>query len=140
MQAKPTTGLNVEPRPISYSRLCYRLADLTLLDLSLRYALKLLVLLQIDPPFGLSQSPGNNLTHCLCLHFILVEMGLRRSDPREDRSDVIEVATYALTGALILCFIARQVMKAIVFRKVALDDVFILLATVCEGSIETSYI
>ena len=62
-------------------------------------------------------------------------MRLRRIDSREDRSSVIEVATYALTGALILCFIARQVMKAIVFRKVALDDIFILLATVCKGSI-----
>jgi hypothetical protein len=61
-------------------------------------------------------------------------MGLRRFDSREDRSSVIEVATYALTGALILCFIARQVMKAIVFRKVALDDIFILLATVSKDS------
>jgi hypothetical protein len=67
-------------------------------------------------------------------------MGLRRFDSREDRSGVIEVATYALTGALILCFIARQVMKAIVFRKVALDDIFILLATVCKGSIRMKQI
>ena len=46
------------------------------------------------------------------------------------RSNTITIATYALTGALVLFFIARQIMKAIVFRKVALDDLFILLATV----------
>ncbi|KAF2998435.1 hypothetical protein E8E13_000162 [Curvularia kusanoi] len=56
-------------------------------------------------------------------------MGSRTSNIREDRSPVIEIATYASAGALILFFIARQIMKAIVFRKVALDDLFILMAT-----------
>lgn len=57
-------------------------------------------------------------------------MVTRAFESQEDRSAVIEITTYALTGALIVFFIARQVMKAIVFRKVAVDDLFILLATV----------
>jgi len=57
-------------------------------------------------------------------------MGLHLVKPREDRTSAINIATYALTGAFLAVFIARQVMKAIVFRRVALDDLFILLATV----------
>lgn len=60
-------------------------------------------------------------------------MAPRVIDSREDRSTIIEVTTYALAGAFILFFIARQVMKAIVFRKVAFDDLFILLATVSSN-------
>jgi hypothetical protein len=47
-----------------------------------------------------------------------------------NRSNIITIATCALTGTFITVFIARQIMKAIVFRKVAVDDLFILLATV----------
>ena len=57
-------------------------------------------------------------------------MDPRSLESQTDRSNVIEVATYASAGALVLFFIARQVMKAVVFRKVAVDDLFILLATV----------
>ena len=62
-------------------------------------------------------------------------MELYTPPARKDRSDTIEIATYALTGAFVVFFIARQVMKAIVFRKVALDDLFILLATVSYSCI-----
>ncbi|KAJ4992399.1 hypothetical protein SVAN01_02108 [Stagonosporopsis vannaccii] len=58
------------------------------------------------------------------------KIGLRSFEPHEDRTSAISITTYALTGAFVVIFIARQVMKAIVFRKVALDDLFILLATV----------
>jgi hypothetical protein len=54
-----------------------------------------------------------------------------------DRSNVITIATCALTGTFITVFIARQIMKAIVFRKVAIDDLFILLATVCTPAFTT---
>jgi hypothetical protein len=49
-----------------------------------------------------------------------------------DRSNDIKLATWTLLGVTIAVFIARQIMKAIVFRKVALDDIFICAATVCE--------
>jgi hypothetical protein len=62
-------------------------------------------------------------------------MGPRSSVLHDDRSSVVELVTYALTGTLVLFFIARQIMKAIVFRKLALDDLFILLATVSMSSI-----
>lgn len=47
-----------------------------------------------------------------------------------DRTNVIKVATWTLLGITVTVFVARQIMKAIVFRRVALDDLFILLATV----------
>ncbi|KAJ8113088.1 hypothetical protein OPT61_g4697 [Boeremia exigua] len=59
---------------------------------------------------------------------VYVKMG-SRTESREDRSGTIEIVTYALTGTFVVFFIARQIMKAIVFRKMALDDLFILLAT-----------
>jgi hypothetical protein len=46
-----------------------------------------------------------------------------------DRSNIITISTCALAGTFIIVFIARQIMKAIVFRKVAIDDLFIFLAT-----------
>lgn len=48
----------------------------------------------------------------------------------DDKSNVVEITTYALTGTFVITCLARQVMKSIVFRKLALDDLFILLATV----------
>ena len=62
-------------------------------------------------------------------------MGSHTDRLHEDKSSIVEIATYALTGTLVLFFIARQIMKAIVFRKLALDDFFILLATVSVSSI-----
>jgi hypothetical protein len=50
----------------------------------------------------------------------------------EDRSNSIKLATWILLGITIAVFIARQIMKAVVFRKVALDDIFICAATVCK--------
>lgn len=61
---------------------------------------------------------------------LYAKMSSRTIEHREDRSGTIELATYASTGACILFFVARQVMKAIVFRRVSLDDLFIFLATV----------
>lgn len=62
-------------------------------------------------------------------------MGLRTSGLCEDKSSAVEIATYALTGTFVLFFVARQIMKAIVFRKLTLDDLFILLATVSVSTI-----
>jgi hypothetical protein len=47
-----------------------------------------------------------------------------------DESSIITIATCALTGAFVITFIARQIMKAAVFRKVAIDDFLIFFATV----------
>jgi hypothetical protein len=47
-----------------------------------------------------------------------------------NKSDSIKLATWILLGVTVATFVARQVMKAIVFRKLALDDYFILTATV----------
>lgn len=57
-------------------------------------------------------------------------MGSRTNVLPEDRSSIVEIATYALTGTFVLFFLARQIMKTIVFRKLAWDDIFILLAAV----------
>ncbi|KAF1850267.1 uncharacterized protein K460DRAFT_350343 [Cucurbitaria berberidis CBS 394.84] len=47
-----------------------------------------------------------------------------------DRTNAIKIASWSLMGITVAVFIARQLMKAIVFRRVALDDLFILFATV----------
>jgi hypothetical protein len=52
-----------------------------------------------------------------------------------DKARSIKVATWILLGVTIAVFIARQIMKAVVFRTVALDDVFICAATVCGHKI-----
>jgi hypothetical protein len=52
------------------------------------------------------------------------------STGHQDRSITIEIATWALFGITIAIFVARQVMKAFVFRKVSLDDFFMFAATV----------
>jgi hypothetical protein len=49
----------------------------------------------------------------------------------EDRSGSIKIATWILLGITVAVFIARQIMKTAVFRKFALDDIFICAATVC---------
>jgi hypothetical protein len=48
----------------------------------------------------------------------------------EDRSNIIKAATWSLLGVNVAFFVTRQIMKAVVFRKAALDDFFILTATV----------
>jgi hypothetical protein len=48
----------------------------------------------------------------------------------KNRSGSIKFATWILLGVTVATFVARQVMKGIVFRKLALDDFFILVATV----------
>ncbi|KAF2825164.1 hypothetical protein CC86DRAFT_352416 [Ophiobolus disseminans] len=54
----------------------------------------------------------------------------RPASPEEqDRSNTIKIATWVLLGVTIAMFIARQIMKAIVFRRVTLDDFFMLSAT-----------
>jgi hypothetical protein len=62
-------------------------------------------------------------------------LSLRSSVPpisieEEDRSKSIKLASWILLGVTVAVFIARQVLKAVVFRKVALDDIFICIATV----------
>jgi hypothetical protein len=46
------------------------------------------------------------------------------------RSDTVKLATWILLGFTVAMFVARQVMKAIVFRRVTLDDYLMLFATV----------
>ncbi|KAH7397389.1 hypothetical protein BKA66DRAFT_408537 [Pyrenochaeta sp. MPI-SDFR-AT-0127] len=46
-----------------------------------------------------------------------------------DRTNAIKIASWTLLAITAVVFIARQIMKAIVFRRVALDDLLILLAT-----------
>ena len=55
-----------------------------------------------------------------------------RSTPVQemDRTEAIKIASWTILGITVVVFIARQIMKTIVFRRVALDDFFILLATV----------
>ncbi|KAF2026536.1 hypothetical protein EK21DRAFT_73866, partial [Setomelanomma holmii] len=48
----------------------------------------------------------------------------------QDRSSSIRTATWAMLAIHATMFVARQAMKATVFRKVALDDLFALSATV----------
>ncbi|KAH8722992.1 hypothetical protein GQ44DRAFT_621643 [Phaeosphaeriaceae sp. PMI808] len=57
----------------------------------------------------------------------------------EDRSEAIKLATWVLLGVTVAVFISRQIMKAIVFRKVALDDFFILAATVFAIGLFVTY-
>jgi hypothetical protein len=47
-----------------------------------------------------------------------------------DRSSIIKVATWTLLVVTVAVVIARQIMKATAFRKIALDDFLILAATV----------
>jgi hypothetical protein len=47
-----------------------------------------------------------------------------------DRSKTVKIATWTLLGVTVAFVVMRQFMKASVLRKAALDDVFILLATV----------
>jgi hypothetical protein len=47
-----------------------------------------------------------------------------------DRSNTVKIATWTLLGVTVAFVVMRQFMNARVFRKAALDDVFILLATV----------
>lgn len=47
-----------------------------------------------------------------------------------DRSDSIKTATWVLLGVTVAIFLARQIMKAVVFRTVMLDDLFMFAATV----------
>ncbi|KAF1829860.1 hypothetical protein BDW02DRAFT_127647 [Decorospora gaudefroyi] len=47
-----------------------------------------------------------------------------------DHTNAIKIASWTILSITVLVFIARQVMKAVVFRRAALDDLFILLATV----------
>jgi hypothetical protein len=48
----------------------------------------------------------------------------------EDHSNIIKAATWILLGVNVAFFVTRQIMKVVVFRKAALDDFFILAATV----------
>jgi uncharacterized membrane protein len=57
-------------------------------------------------------------------------LGTPTSIGEEDRSRSIRVATWILLGITVAVFVARQIMKAVVFRTIALDDVFICAATV----------
>jgi hypothetical protein len=49
-----------------------------------------------------------------------------------DGSHMIKTTTWILLGITIAVFLARQVVKAIVVRRVGLDDVFFLLAMVSQ--------
>ncbi|CAO2647581.1 Nn.00g085030.m01.CDS01 [Neocucurbitaria sp. VM-36] len=47
-----------------------------------------------------------------------------------DRTTAIKIASWTILVITVVVFISRQIMKAFVFRRVAIDDLLILLATV----------
>ena len=49
----------------------------------------------------------------------------------EDKSNIITIVTWATLGSSVLVFLARQCVKFAMGRKVGIDDLFILTATVC---------
>lgn len=52
----------------------------------------------------------------------------------QDRSDNILLATWIILGVTVSVFFARQVVKAVVLQKVALDDFLIFMATVSPSN------
>ncbi len=46
------------------------------------------------------------------------------------RTESIKVGSCTILGVIVVVFLTRQFMKATVFRKVAIDDLFVLVATV----------
>lgn len=48
----------------------------------------------------------------------------------QDQSGNIKTATWVILGVTVAAFMVRQTMKAVVFRRVALDDLFIAVAVV----------
>lgn len=55
-----------------------------------------------------------------------------------DRTTAIKIASWTILGTTVVVFFARQIMKAFVFRRFALDDLFILLATV-SNTVESCF-
>jgi hypothetical protein len=47
-----------------------------------------------------------------------------------DESNAIRITSCIILSVTVIVFIARQAMKAVVFRRAALDDLFILSASV----------
>lgn len=58
------------------------------------------------------------------------------SSPRDmfmhvaDRANAIKIASWSMAVIMLMIFTARQTTKAVLFRRVALDDILILLAFV----------
>jgi hypothetical protein len=48
----------------------------------------------------------------------------------QDQSGNIKTATWVILGVTVAAFMVRQTMKAVVFRRIALDDLFIAVAVV----------
>ena len=46
--------------------------------------------------------------------------------------DAIKLVSWTLAAAVVVVLIVRQIAKTIVFRKVGLDDSFILIASVSK--------
>lgn len=46
--------------------------------------------------------------------------------------DAIKLVSWTLAVTVVVVLIARQIAKTVVFRKVGLDDSFILIASVSE--------
>lgn len=49
-----------------------------------------------------------------------------------DRTTAIKISSWTLLSVTVVVFIARQVMKTIVFRRLALDDALALVAAVSD--------
>jgi hypothetical protein len=47
-----------------------------------------------------------------------------------DENNAIRITSCIILSVTVIVFIARQAMKAVVFRRAALDDLFILSASV----------
>ena len=47
-----------------------------------------------------------------------------------DRADAIKIVSLSMAVVMLVAFIARQTTKAVLFRKVAFDDILVLSAFV----------
>jgi hypothetical protein len=64
------------------------------------------------------------------MHLLSLSREQAASMTEQKESGSVQITTWILLGFTVSVFVARQVTKAIVFRKVALDDLFMVSATV----------
>jgi len=57
-------------------------------------------------------------------------LALAAGTDERDQSGNMKTATWVILGITVAAFFARQIMKAVVFRRIAADDLFIAVAVV----------
>jgi tellurite resistance protein TehA-like permease len=62
--------------------------------------------------------------------FLYIMATLNTSLEEVNRTDALKIASCIIFGVTVVFIIARQIMKAVVFHRAGLDDLFILLASV----------